>query len=231
MAEKEPNKYNPLTNAIREALKNKETVTSLSEKYGKVEAGRSLALLTTFEDQETLETLLGEPASDLKVLCDVNFSYALTTAVYENIGIPHFTFGKTFKNQFLLESAGIGNIQPRDSDRDLYAYAVTNQYDAILSCDRNLSGPEDLCFIAREHFTDHGAETGRPPTIALLPKGNRKGIAYLEENGSSIISAIEKREKPFIDITETTVEPDRTLASGPGAWLKNYINQKNKPEP
>ncbi|MGH1374792.1 MAG: hypothetical protein ACRBCK_00470 [Alphaproteobacteria bacterium] len=224
--------YNPLTERVRDALLAGEAPEDLMQEFGDKETGRSLAILSTFEPPEQREALFGKPASDLKILCDVNFSYALTLPIYENIGAPHYTFSQRFKDQFMLESAGIGEIRPNSSDVDLYAYARDNSYDAILSCDRNLSGSKDLCWIARDSFSKRNADDPLIPTIAILKPGDEAGAVFLEQYGSRIIDSIEKRDKPFVDfLVEPRQAEEAIEADQPGAWLKNYLAQRNEPEP
>ncbi len=225
-------RYNPLTNRIRAALLEGENPEDLMNEFGDREVGRSLAILSTFETPEDREALLGKPASDLKILCDVNFSYALTLPIYQNVGAPHYTFSQRFRDQFTLESSGVGEIRPNSSDVDLYAYARENEYDAILSCDHNLSGPEDLCWIARDSFSRRNPDDALIPTIAVLQRGDEEGIEFLETYGARIIDSIEQRGKPFIDFTSHPKKDAPVIEDGqPGAWLKNYLAQKNNPEP
>ena len=197
MSGKSGNTYSPQINRIRASLLNDEGMSSLIEEFDEKDLGRSLAFLTTFESTSAIQKILGKPASDLRILCDVNFSYALTHMIYENIGIPHFTFSKRTKDEFSLVTNCKGSIKQNSSDKALYEYAQSNDYDAILSCDKNLSGSNDLCYIANHHFSDKADQ----PAIVIIPVGVHKGLDFIKVNGSEIIDTVDKHENAVIDLT------------------------------
>lgn len=225
MLETNGKKYNPLTRKMKQRLGEGQEINSLVNEFGKIEVGRSFALLTTFENKEDIKNLAGEPASDLKILCDVNFSYNLTQSIYEHIGIPHFTFSERFKDKFFLSSSEQGAIRRNSSDQDLYAYARQNKYDAILSCDSNLSGPKDLCWIARDAFQKN--PDTKLPSIIILSKTDENQDKFIQNNGSRIIQAIQEGDNSIINYAKQSMVSKNAQEREAGQWLKNYLNQHN----
>ena len=196
-----------------------------------------LAILMTYEQPKSLSALLGEPASDLTVLCDVNFSNKHALSIYQNIGTPHFIFSREIQTQITTMIGTHGSIFQNAPDTELFSFAKDNHYDAILSCDKALYNDKDLCVIAKNDFNKHSEAALFPsvPVVIMPPESPAKSEAsslqsFIEENGREIAERIHNGGVPYINVAGITMHDHSDGNSGgAGSWLKKYMASQNEP--
>ncbi len=198
--------------------------------YEQHKVNKSLVLMMTYEDHSSLSELLGEPASDLDILCDVNFSPELALSIYQNIGVPHFISGRSTRESLPTDQYPEQDIFQSAPDTELFSFAQNHQFDAIISCDCVLGDDDDLCVIAKNAFNARADDDSSPfPAIIILPtpdfKATQAQKEFMKREGENIVTEVRAQNQPYINLTRNRTEKQAPW-SEPGTWLENYLKTK-----